>query len=311
VEDTRGQATGALAEIYLLFNEGYTTDVAEQGARPALCEEAIRLCRLLLRLFPAEPEIMGLGALVLLQHARAVAHFDANGAVVLLKNQDRSLWDRRKIAEGLALVDKALRHRKPGPYPAQAAIAALHARAPTFADTDWAQIELLYGALERMQPSAVVTLNRAVAVSKSRGAAEALTMIEPLAPKLGGYFYFHRARGAFLKQLGPAEEARIVFDGAIALANTPAEAVHIQEQKESLSTPPELRRRHLPSSTSGVRTAPTPLCPRPARHLARASAGSRRRRAAKDFPKACRMAICPKVFTRQSTLSPIRQQRRP
>lgn len=225
------------AMIYLLFNEGYTTDVAEQGAKAPLCEEAIRLCRLLLRLFPAEPEIMGLAALVLLQHARAAARFDADGAVVLLENQDRALWDRRTIAEGLALVDKALRHRRPGPYQAQAAIAALHARAPTFAETDWAQIEQLYGALERMQPSAVVTLNRAVAVSKSRGPAEALDMIEPLAPKLGAYFYFHGARGAFLKELGRAEEARVAFDRAIALANTPAEAVHIRAQIESLSTP--------------------------------------------------------------------------
>jgi len=240
------------AMIYLLFNEGYTTDVAEQGARAPLCEEAIRLCRLLLRLFPTEPEIMGLAALVLLQHARAAARFDADGAVVLLEQQDRKLWDRRMIAEGLALVDKALRHRRPGPYQAQAAIAALHARASTFAETDWAQIELLYGALERMQPSAVVTLNRAVAVSKSRSAAEALAMIEPLAAKLGGYFYFHGARGAFLKELGRAEEARIAFDRAIALANTPAEAVHIRAQIESLSTPQELRCRHLPPSPSGA-----------------------------------------------------------
>lgn len=240
------------AMIYLLFNEGYTTDVAEQGARAALCEEAIRLCRLLLRLFPTEPEIMGLAALVLLQHARAAARFDANGAVVLLENQDRALWDRRMISEGLALVDKALRNRRPGPYQAQAAIAALHARAPTFAETDWAQIELLYGALERMQPSAVVTLNRAVAVSKSRGAAVALAMIEPLAPKLGGYFYFHGARGAFLKELGRAEEARVAFDRAIALANTPAEAVHIRAQIESLSTLQESRCRHRPPSPSGA-----------------------------------------------------------
>lgn len=234
----RSERLAAVAAMtYLLFNEGYTTDVAEQGARAPLCEEAIRLCRLLLRLFPTEPEIMGLAALVLLQHARAAARFDPDGAVVLLENQDRALWDRRMIAEGLALVDKALRHRQPGPYQAQAMIAALHARAPTFAATDWAQIELLFGALERMQPSPVVTLNRAVAVSKSRGPAEALAMIEPLAPKLGGYFYFHGARGAFLKELGRAEEARIAFDRAIALANTPAEAVHIRAQIESLSTP--------------------------------------------------------------------------
>jgi RNA polymerase sigma-70 factor (ECF subfamily) len=222
------------AMIYLVFNEGYTANVAEHGAKAPLCEEAIRLCRLLLRLFPTEPEIMGLTALILLQHARAAARFDADGAVILLEHQDRSLWDRRMIAEGLALVDKAIRHRRPGPYQVQAAIAALHARAATFADTDWAEIDLLYGTLERMEPSPVVTLNRAVAVWKARGASDALAMIDPLAPKLASYFYFHGARGAFLKELGRTEEARIAFDRAIALANTPAEAAHIRGQIESL-----------------------------------------------------------------------------
>jgi RNA polymerase sigma-70 factor (ECF subfamily) len=224
------------AMIYLVFNEGYTTNVAEHGAKAPLCEEAIRLCRLLLRLFPAEPEIMGLSALVLLQHARAAARFDADGAVILLEDQDRSLWDRRMIAEGLALVDKAIRHRRPGAYQVQAAIAALHARARTFADTDWTEIDQLYGTLERMAPSPVVTLNRAVAVWKSRGASEALAMIEPLAPKLSSYFYFHGARGAFLKELGRTGEARIAFDRAIALANTPAEAAHIRQQLDRLGS---------------------------------------------------------------------------
>jgi RNA polymerase sigma-70 factor (ECF subfamily) len=223
--------------IYLVFNEGYTTDVAQHGPKSALCEEAIRLARLLLRLFPAEPEIMGLLALLLLQHARSAARFDADGAVVLLEDQDRKLWDRRIIVEGLALVDKAIRHRRPGPYQVQAAIAALHARAPRFADTDWPQIDQLYGTLERMQPSPVVTLNRAVAVAKARGPADALIMIEPLEAKLGSYFYFHGARGAFLKELGRADEARIAFDRAIALANTPAEATHIRDQIERLSAP--------------------------------------------------------------------------
>lgn len=223
------------AMIYLIFNEGYTLDVAENGAKAPLCAEAIRLGRLLLQLFPTEPEIMGLTALLLLQSARAPARFDADGAVVLLEDQDRTRWDNRLIAEGLALVDKAIRHRRPGPYQVQAAIAALHARAPRFADTDWREIELLYGTLERMQPSPVVTLNRAVAVSKARGPSEALEMVEPLAPKLGSYFYFHGARGAFLKDLGRSEEARVAFDRAIALANTPAEAAHIRLQIERLS----------------------------------------------------------------------------
>ncbi|HEX6001872.1 MAG TPA: RNA polymerase sigma factor [Hyphomicrobiaceae bacterium] len=223
------------AMIYLVFNEGYTTNVAEHAAKAPLCEEAIRLARLLLQLFPAEPELMGLAALMLLHHARAAARFDADGAAILLEDQDRTLWDGRLIAEGLALVDKAIRHRRPGPYQVQAAIAALHARAARSCDTDWAGIDRLYATLERMQPSPVVTLNRAVAVWKVRGAAEALAMIEPLAAKLASYFYFHGARGAFLKQLGRSEEARVAFDRAISLANTPAEAANIRGQIERLA----------------------------------------------------------------------------
>ncbi len=229
--------TVVAAMLYLVFNEGYTTRDDDHGARAPLCDEAIRLTRLLLQLFPAEPEIMGLTALMLLQHARAAARIDADGAPVLLEVQDRARWDRRAITEGLALVDKALRHRRPGPYQVQAAIAALHARAPRFADTDWAQIDLLYGTLERMQPSPVVTLNRAVAVSKTRGAADALAMIEPLATPLGGYFYFHGACGAFLKALGRHDEAREAFSRAIALAHTPAEAAYVRNQIETLAEP--------------------------------------------------------------------------
>jgi RNA polymerase sigma-70 factor (ECF subfamily) len=224
--------------IYLVFNEGYTTGVAQQGARAALCEEAIRLARLLLRLFPTEPEIMGLTALMLLQHARAASRFDDAGGVILLEDQDRSLWDRKQIAEGLALVDKALRHREPGPYQVQSAIAALHARSPRFDDTDWPQIDVLYATLERLQPSPVVTLNRAVAVFKARGAEEALALIAPLAEKLDGYFYFHGARGAFLLDLGRKDEARVAFDRAIALANTPAEAAYIRQQIDRLAEAP-------------------------------------------------------------------------
>jgi RNA polymerase sigma-70 factor, ECF subfamily len=221
------------AMVYLLFNEGYTTDVASHGARAPLCGEAIRLARLLLRLFPAEPEIMGLLALLLLQHARAPARFH-EGGVVLLEAQDRTLWDRIMIAEGLALVEKAMRHRRPGPYQAQAAIAALHAQAPGDAGTDWAGIERLYAALEQMQPSPVVTLNRAVAVSKVRGPEAALALIEPLGHALGGYFYLHGLRGALLAQLGRDAEARDAYRRAIALANTPAEAAHIRNRIDLL-----------------------------------------------------------------------------
>ncbi len=216
------------AMVYLIFNEGYSSNGGEAPARAPLCEEAIRLARLLLRLFQAEPEIMGLTALLLLQHARAPARFDDNGEIVLLEDQDRSLWSSKMIDEGLALVDKALRHRKPGPYQVQAAIAALHAGAATAADTDWTEIDLLYGLLEQMQPSPVVTLNRAVAVSKVRGPEAALAMIEPLEERLSGYFHFFGLKGGLLMQLGRNEEARVAFDRAIALANTAAEAAHIR-----------------------------------------------------------------------------------
>jgi RNA polymerase sigma-70 factor, ECF subfamily len=220
------------AMIYLVFNEGYSA--GDGSARAELCGEAIRLARLLLRLFQAEPEIMGLTALMLLQHARAASRFDAAGEIVLLEDQDRGLWDGKLIAEGLALIDKAMRHRRPGPYQIQAAIAALHARAARPQETDWVEIDALYAALERVQPSPVATLNRAVAVGKIRGPAAALTMIEPLAPLLSGYFHFFGAKGAFLLQLGRKEEARAAFDRAIALAGTPAEAAHIRLQLDRL-----------------------------------------------------------------------------
>jgi RNA polymerase sigma-70 factor (ECF subfamily) len=228
------------AMIYLIFNEGYSASGDTAEIRKPLCEEAIRLARLLLRLFPSEPEIMGLMALLLLQHARAAARFDAEGALVLLDDQDRTLWNQSLIAEGLALIDKAMRHRASGSYQIQAAIAALHCRAEKPEDTDWQQIDLLYGALELVQPSPVVTLNRAVAVSKVRGPEAALEMIEPLTPRLSNYFHFFGVRGAFLMQLGRNEEALVAFDRAIALANTSAEAAHIRMHLDRLmrdSTP--------------------------------------------------------------------------
>lgn len=219
---------GVAAMIYLIFNEGYSASGDTAEIRKPLCEEAIRLARLLLRLFQSEPEIMGLASLLLLQHARSNARFADDGSLILLDDQNRSLWNGTMIAEGLALIDKAMRHRRSGPYQIQAAIAALHARASTPQETDWAQIDLLYGALELVQPSPVVTLNRAVAVSKVRGPQAALDLIEPLAPKLANYFHFYGVRGAFLMQLGRNDEARIAFDRAIALANTSAEAAHIR-----------------------------------------------------------------------------------
>ena len=224
------------AMIYLLFNEGYSASSSREAeGRKPMAEEAIWLGRLLLRLFRAEPEIMGLTALMLLQRARAKARFDGDGNVVLLEDQDRSLWSRPRIAEGLALIDKAMRHRQPGPYQIQAAIAALHARAQRAEDTDWAQIDLLYANLERLQPSPVVTLNRAVAVSKVKGPQAALEMIEPLGERLKGYFYFHGVKGALLQQLERPLEARKAFGHAIALATSPAEAAHIRQHLDRLS----------------------------------------------------------------------------
>jgi RNA polymerase sigma-70 factor, ECF subfamily len=226
--------TAVEAMIYLLFNEGYSASVGTAHVRTSLCEEAIRLARLLLRLFPSEPEVMGLMALLLLQHARTPARLDHENEIVLLEHQDRRLWNREMIDEALVLVEKALRHRAPGTYQVQAAIAAIHARARRAEDTDWQEIDTLYGVLEKLQPSPVVTLNRAVAVSKLRGPAAALEMIEPLGDKLQGYFHFFGARGAWLHELGRADEARIAFDKAIALARTPAQAAHIRAQLDRL-----------------------------------------------------------------------------
>ena len=230
--DERLNAVAAM--LYLLFNEGYSASGGELHVRTPLCEEAIRLARLLLALFPDEREVRGLTALMLLQHARARARLDGHGDLVLLDAQDRTLWDRASMAEGLELASQALRDSLlPGPYALQAGIAAVHARAARAEDTDWAEIDRCYAELERVSPSPVVTLNRAVAVSKVRGPAQALAMLEPLAPRLSGYFHFFGAKGAFLLQLGRKEEARVAFDRAIALAHTPAEAAHIRRQLDA------------------------------------------------------------------------------
>ena len=220
---------------YLVFNEGYSASEQPLAERAQLCDEAIRLSRLLLRLFPMEAEIMGLLALQLLQHARLPARYDMAGSLMLLEHQDRTLWNAGMIAEGLALIDKAMRHRAPGPYQVQAAIAALHARAKTPEHTDWVEIDNLYATLERMQPSPVVTLNRAVAVSKSSGPAAGLAMIEPLTEALADYFHFHGLRGALLLQLDRPLEARDALRKAISLARSPVEADHIRKRLDGLA----------------------------------------------------------------------------
>jgi RNA polymerase sigma-70 factor, ECF subfamily len=233
--ERRSARLSAVATVlYLMFNEGYAATCGDIHVKTPLCDEAIRLTRLLLRLFADQPCIMGLLSLMLLQHARAAARIDETGNIVLLDQQDRSLWDRQMIAEGLVVLDKAMQHRNPDPFQVQAAIAALHARAASPADTDWHHIERLYATLERLQPSAVVTLNRAVAVLKTQGPAAALEMIEPLAKPLSGYFYYFGLLGALLAQLGRGPEARDAFGQAIALAKNPTEAAHIRCQLEAI-----------------------------------------------------------------------------
>ncbi|WP_129793833.1 RNA polymerase sigma factor [Sphingosinicella sp. CPCC 101087] len=215
------------AMIYLIFNEGYTAS-EDVAAREPLCEEGIRLARLLLAMFPDEPELIGLTALMLLQHARRGARFDAQGAVVLLERQDRSRWDKDMIAEGLVLVARAFRQRQPGRYQIEAAIAALHSRAARFEDTDWAQIAKLYEALEHHAPSPIVALNQAAALSMVEGPERALHRLGPLEPALSSYFYYHGLKGHLLQRLGRDGEAREAFGRAVGLANTAAEAAQIR-----------------------------------------------------------------------------------
>jgi len=224
------------AMIYLLFNEGYSASGGDAHVREPLCEEAIRLGRLLLRLFPSESEIMGLTALMLLQHARAAARLDENNNIVLLDDQDRGKWNREMINEGLVLVEKAQRQGAPGTYQLQAALAAVHARAARAQDTDWSQIDQIYAVLEALQPSPVVTLNRAVAVSKVRGPAAALELLAPLAEPLAGYFHYFGVKGALLKELGRSDEAREAFNKAVSLARTAAEAAHIRMNLDKLNS---------------------------------------------------------------------------
>ena len=221
--------------IYLIFNEGYGSTPDSAAAREPLADEAIRLGRLLLSLFPGDPEVFGLLALMLLQQSRAPARFDPNGDVVLLDEQDRSRWNRALIDEGRLLLERAAHYQTPGPYQLQAAIAALHLHATTAADTAWNQIDLLYQSLETMQPSPVTTLNRAVAVWKLRGPEASLAMIDPLKSELDAYFYFHGLRGTLLKELNRFDEAREALKHAIALAKSVAEAKFIRRELDRLA----------------------------------------------------------------------------
>jgi len=239
-QGARAERLGQVATVlYLLFNEGYSASGGEAHVRSALCDEALRLARLLAAMFPHDGEALALGALFALQHARTPARLTPSGEIALLDEQDRALWDRELIDEGLALLEKVrwlgASGAGAGSYALQAGIAAVHARAPSSAQTNWREIEQLYGALERLQPSPVITLNRAVAVSKLRGPQQALALIEPLESKLERYFNYHGVRAALLRDLGRAAEARSAYTRALALAHTVQEAAYIRAQLDLLS----------------------------------------------------------------------------
>jgi len=212
-----------LAVVYLVFNEGYLASAGRQPARRDLAAQAVALARLLHRLMPREPEVLGLLALMLLHESRAATRFDGWGRLVRLADQDRSRWNTALIAEATGLLDRALTQRASGPYQVQAAIAALHAEAPDYDRTDWRQIRLLYGRLQELTPSPVVLLNRAVATRYTDGPEAALAEIEPLAGDLDGYRLFHALRAGLLTGLGRDDEARQASERALALAGNPAE----------------------------------------------------------------------------------------
>jgi len=227
---------GVLAVLYLIFNEGYAT-TSGPLVRTDLCEEAIRLSRVLDRLMPGEPEVRGLLALLVLQHSRREARTDAAGNLVLLEDQDRSRWDHEAIDEGLALLDDVLAARRPGAYQVQAAIAALHARAPRPEDTDWPQIAALYGALTAMTPSPVVELNRAVAVAMADGPERGLPLVDALAPDLDGYHLFHAVRADLLRRLARSEEAAEAYRRALALVSNPTERAYLERRLAGVNAP--------------------------------------------------------------------------
>ena len=212
-----------LAVVYLVFNEGYLASAGREPARRDLAAQAVALTRLLHRLMPREPEVLGLLALLLLHESRAATRFDGWGRLIRLADQDRARWDAPLITEATQLLDRALLLRGPGPYQVQAAIAALHAAAPDYARTDWLQIRLLYDRLQALTPSPVVLLNRAVATRYVVGPEAALAEIAPLAAELDGYRLFHALRAGLLAGLGREDEASAASERALALAGNPAE----------------------------------------------------------------------------------------
>ncbi|MCU1392935.1 MAG: polymerase subunit sigma-24 [Ilumatobacteraceae bacterium] len=222
-----------LTVVYLVFNEGYTATVGDRLVRDDLCVEAIRLARLLVELMPDEPEAVGLLALLLLTASRRPARTAADGSIVLLQDQDRSLWDGAMIAEGQDLVRACIRRDRPGPFQIQAAINAVHSHAPTTAATDWAQILTLYDHLAGLTPSAVVLLNRAVALAEVDGADVALAAIADL--PLDSYHLYHATRGDLLARVGRDAEAATAFERAAALTDNDTERAFLLGRRDALS----------------------------------------------------------------------------
>jgi RNA polymerase sigma-70 factor (ECF subfamily) len=210
----------ALAVVYLIFNEGYGPP-----PRAELCEEAIRLGKILVLLMPDEPEVFGLLALMLLHDARRAARLDTAGALVLLEDQDRALWDDERIAEGRRVLDRAIRLRRPGPYQLQAAIASLHIEP----QTDWAEVAALYARLSVLQPSPVVELNRAVAVAMADGPESGLALIDAI-EGLDAYRHLHSARADLLRRLGRNGEAARAYSRALDLADQPEERAFLERR---------------------------------------------------------------------------------
>jgi RNA polymerase sigma-70 factor (ECF subfamily) len=228
---------GVLAVVYLLFNEGYAASAGASLLRSDLSAEAIRLGRLLARLMPDEPEASGLLALMLLTDARSAARIDDEGELVSLEDQDRSRWDRMRMTEGSQLLTAALRRQRPGPYQLQAAIAACHAEAALAADTDWAQIALLYGELRTFVPSPVIELNRAVAVAMADGPAAGLALVDDLAAggELPGYSLLAATRADLLRRLGRRHEAEASYREALELAPTEPERRYLSRRLTEVS----------------------------------------------------------------------------